>query len=427
MIAASHLKNLALAGVLAGILAGCTGSASSGTESVSGGTTPSTNGTTSSSMPGRSLASGEGVDATGNTIKIGVVGSLTGDQKPWGEDSIRGAEMALKEFNDAGGLDGKKVEMLTGDSGSKADQAKTAAEKLLSDGVIALVGEVSSGNTIQMAKSAFGKIVPVVGIGATNPKLTEEGGNVVRVCYTDDFQGPVMAKFAYEELGLRNVGVITDNKQPYSQGLSASFGEAFTKLGGKIVGESKYESAQSDFTGLVTELKAKNPDGLFLSGYFPEVGPLAQQIRQGGMKDIPLLGGDGWDGTQLLTSGGQAILDSYFCNHYNNKETRPEVTQFLTKWKAANGGKDPGTTMAALGYDAMALTLDALKRAGKPNSKAIVEALNDTENFQGVSGVITLKGANGNPAKRALVVKVRPASEGFQIFQKAIEPGDVSK
>ncbi|RYG41203.1 ethanolamine utilization protein EutJ, partial [bacterium] len=394
---ASSLKNLALAGALLGILAGCNGGANNaptnGGDAAPTGGTPTNSGTTAEAgQPGRKLGDGPGVDATGNTIKIGVVGSLTGDQKPWGEDSIKGAAMAVKEFNDAGGLNGKKVEMIQGDSGSKADQGKTATEKLLSDGVVALVGEVASGITIQMAKAAFPKVVPVIGIGATRTSLSQEGGNVFRVCYTDDFQGPVMAKFAYEDLGLRSVGVVTDNKQPYSQGLSASFAATFTKMGGKIVGESKYETGQTDFTGLVTELKNKKPDGLFLSGYFPEVGPMAQQIRQGGMADAKLLGGDGWDSPQLLVSGGQAIIGSYFCNHYNNKETRPEVGKFLTKWKSENGGKEPGTTMAALGYDAMSLTLDALKRAGKPNSKAIIEALNNTENFQAVSGTITLKG-----------------------------------
>ena len=425
MFGGHKLFTLALGLCALGLLAGCSGGgAANGTSSAS---TESGGGSagSGSGAKGRTLADGSGVDASG-TVKIGVVGSLTGDQKPWGEDSIQGAQMALDEFNKAGGFNSKPVEMLRGDSGSKADQAKTATEKLISDGVVALVGEVASGHTIQMAKAAFAKAIPVVAIGATRTDLTQEGGHVFRVCYTDAFQGPAMATFAFKDLGLKKVGLITDNKQPYSQGLSDAFRETFTKLGGEIVGESKYETGQSDFTGLVTEMKAKNPDGLFLSGYFPEVGPMSQQIRQAGMKDVKLLGGDGWDSPQLLVSGGQAILGSYFCNHYNNKEDRPEVGAFLTKWKASHGGKEPGTTMAALGYDAMALTLDALKRAGKANSKAIITALNDTVDFKGVSGNITLKGHDGNPPKQALVVEVKPQSEGFQVFAKAIKPSDLA-
>lgn len=413
----ASLSALALA-----IVVGCNGEKPAET---SGGTASTSSSTAEGgAKPGRALGAGDGVDPKGDTIKIGVVGSLTGDQKAWGEDSIEGAKLAVTEFNQAGGLDGKKVEMLTGDSGSNAIGAKTATEKLISDGVVALVGEVASGHTIQMAKAAFSRAIPVIGIGATKTDLSEEGGHVFRVCYTDAFQGPAMAKFAYEDLGLRQVALVTDNAQAYSQGLSKDFRTQFEKYGGKIVGEAKYETKQTDFGGIITEVKSLNPDGLFMSGYFPEVGPMAQQIRAAGIKDAKLLGGDGWDSPQLLVSGGQAIIGSYFCNHYNNKEDRPEVTAFLTKWKKLKGG-EPQTTMAALGYDAMALTLDAMKRAKSANSKKVITALDETVDFPAVSGKITLKGGNGSPTKQALVVEVRPQSEGFQVLRKTIQPDDI--
>jgi len=410
-----------LAALALGVVAGCTGgsTASSGEGGKGGDAAPA------AGVGIRPEPTGEGVAITGDTIKIGIVGSQTGDQKPWGDDSIEGAKMAVEEVNAAGGINGKKIELLIGDAASKPEQAKSATEKLLSDGVVGIVGEVASGHTIQIAKAAFPKAVPVVAIGATRTDLTNEGTHVVRACYTDAFQGPVMATFAYEELGLRKVGLVTDNKQPYSQGLSASFAETFKELGGEIVGEVKYETGQTDFTGQITEIKAKSPDGLFLSGYFPEVGPMAQQIRAQGMTDVKLLGGDGWDSPQLLVSGGEAILGSYMCNHYNNKEDRPEVKSFLDKWTKANGGKEPQTTMAALGYDATMLMIDGIKRAAEPNSKAIIAALNETEGFQGVSGTINLKDQGGNPQKRALVVEIRPASEGFQVFRKAYEPNQI--
>jgi branched-chain amino acid transport system substrate-binding protein len=409
-----------LLGLALAIAVGCSGGSDSTSEST---TKPDAEPTASS----RPTPTAEGNKAVGGTIKIGIVGSLTGDQKPWGEDSVEGAKMAVEEFNLAGGVDGKKVELLVGDAGSKAEQAKSAAEKLISDGAIGVIGEVASGHTIQIAKSAFEKGVPVVAIGATKTTLTDEGTHVNRVCYIDDFQGPVMAVFAYNELGLRKIGVMTDNKQPYSQGLSKTFSDKFKALGGEIVAEVFYETGQTQFAGQITELKNKTPDGLFLSGYFTEVGPLAQQIRQAGMSNdaVKLLGGDGWDSPQLLTSGGDAILGAYFCNHYNNKEDRPEVKTFLDAFKKQHGGKEPGTTMAALGYDATKVMLDGLKRASSLDSKSLIAAINDTENFAGVSGKITLKGFNGNPPKRALVVEVRPMSEGFQIFRKAYEADDV--
>lgn len=364
-----------------------------------------------------------------DAIKIGLVASVSGDQKPWGDDQKEGAELAVKEFNDAGGVDGKKVALVLGDSGSKADQAKTAAEKVLSDKVIGIVGEVSSGNTIQIAKSAKDKNVPVVAVGATRTDLTEVG-NVWRVCYTDDFQGPVMAAFAYEKLKLRKIAVMTDMNLPYSQGLSKSFVEKFKALGGAIVKEASYESGGKqtpDYASLLTEIKAAAPDGMFLSGYFPEVGPIAKQAKSAGLDNVKFLGGDGWDSDQLLVSGGDAIVGGFFCNHYNSFDTRPQVKTFLDKWKKAHDGKDPSTTMAALGYDATALILDALKRAKTKDAAGLSAALEETENFAGVSGDIKLKGMKGNPPKRAIVVEVtqKDANGNWQKFAYDYTPDKI--
>lgn len=405
------------------MLAGC-GNKDAGTGET-GSTDVSSSGGSAAKRP---EVTGEGVTATGDTIKIGLVASMSGDNKPWGEDSYDGAKIAVDEFNKAGGLNGKKVELLMQDSASKQDQAKTAAEKLLAEGVIAVVGEVSSGNTIQIAKAAFPKAVPVVAIGATRTDLTDIGNNVFRVCYTDDLQGPVMAKFAYEKLGLRKMAVMTDNNLPYSQGLSASFKQKFTQLGGEIVAEATYQSGGGQapqYSGQLTEIKAKNPDGMFLSGYFTEVGPIAQQARAAGIT-VPLLGGDGWDSPTILTSGGDAIIGGYFANHYNNADNRPQVQEFLDKWKATHQGKLPNTTMGALGYDAMALTLAALKAAGEPNSRKLITALDNMENFPAVSGDITLKGYNGNPPKRVIVVEiVKGGPADFQKFAIAYTPDQV--
>lgn len=359
---------------------------------------------------------------SGDTIKIGLVASRNGDLRPWGEDSVNGATLAVEEINKAGGINGKQIELLVEDSASKPEEGKAAAEKLASQGVVALVGEVASGITAQMKIVALEKGLPLVAVGATRTDLAENrNGLFFRVCYTDDFQGPVMAKFAYEELNLRRIALMTDQKAPYSTGLSDSFRKKFEALGGKIVTEQFYQSGENQFTGQITNAKAANPDGIFMSGYFPEVGPMARQIRQQGLSNVRLLGGDGWDSTELVSGGGDAIIGGFFCNHYNNTEDRPEVKEFLKKWEAKWGGT-PGTTMGALGYDSIMLVADGLRRASAPESKALAEALESTEGFKGVSGAITLKGMNGNPPKRALVVEV--TREG-QVFRKAYEPGDL--
>lgn len=359
-----------------------------------------------------------GNTATGDTIKIGLVASLSGDLRPWGADCENGAKLAVEEFNAAGGVNGKKVDLMVQDSQSAPEKGKTAAEKLISDGALGLVGEVASGITAQIGQSAYEKGVPVVAVGATRTDITDIGANIFRVCYTDDFQGPVMAKFAYEELGLRNIAIMTDIKQPYSVGLSASFKSYFEKLGGKVVDEQKYESQQTQFSSQLTAIKDKTPDGLFLSGYFNEVGPIIRQANEMGIKG-PYLGGDGWDSREIITNAGEAIKNGYFCNHYNNDEDRPAVKDFLAAWQAKYKSL-PATTMGALGYDAMKVTLEGLKNAKELNSKSLIEAIENTENLHGVSGDITLKGRNGNPPKRALVVGLDPVAMK-QVFKKAYE------
>jgi branched-chain amino acid transport system substrate-binding protein len=403
--------------VMCGLLVGCNGGSNT-TDTT--GTTGVTAGDTGTATTARKLPTAAGNTATGTTIPIGLVASQNGDLKPWGEDSVKGARLAVEEFNNSGGVNGKKIDLRIGDSGSRPEQGKSAAEKLMSDGAIAVVGEVASGITAQIAQAAYEKGVPVVAVGATRTDLTDIGGHVFRVCYTDDFQGPVMAKFAYDGLGLRKVALLTDQRQPYSTGLSNSFRDYFKKLGGAIVDEQFYNSQDTDFKGQLTNVKAKNPDGLFMSGYFTETGPIARQAADLGLK-VPMLGGDGWDSNEILTTGGQAILGSYFCNHYNNKEDRPEVKQFLSKWRAKYKS-EPATTMGALAYDATMLTLDALKRAESPSSKALINAIDTTEGFKGVSGEITLNGMAGNPRKRAIVVELTPQG---QKFAKAYEYADV--
>ncbi|MCC7433849.1 MAG: ABC transporter substrate-binding protein [Methanoregulaceae archaeon] len=401
--------------VLGGLLAGCGSGGGSST-----GDTGGTSGTSSTS--GGSLQPGDQTPDP-NKIKIGLVASINGDLKPWGMDSQNGALLAVDEINKAGGIGGKEVQLLIEDSNSTPEQGKTAAERLISKGCVAVVGEVASGITAQIALAAQEKKIPVVAVGATKTELPGIGEHVFRVCYTDDLQGPVMATFAYEELGLRNVAIVTDNKQPYSTYLSKTFRDSFEKQGGKIVDEQFYESKQTQFGPLLTNLKAKNPDGLFLSGYFTEVGPIVRQAAEAGL-NAKFLGGDGWDSAEILTSGGDAILGGFFCNHYNNQEDRPEVKTFLEKWQAAFGGV-PGTTMGALGYDAVGVALDALKRASDVNSaESVLAAISETEGFAGVSGVITLKGSGGNPDKRALVVKL--AKEG-QVYEKAYEVSEVKR
>jgi branched-chain amino acid transport system substrate-binding protein len=316
----------------AGFLAGCTNETApapgTGTSTEAKGAEP---GGTAPAAAKRPETKGAGVKVDGDTIRIGLVASLNGDQKAWGEDSQTGARLVEDEINAAGGIKGKKVKILVQDTQSTPEGGKSAAAKLVADGVVAIIGEVASGITAQVVEVAHEKGIPVVSIGSTRTDLSDKSNCFFRVCYVDDFQGPVMAKFAYDGLKLKKVALMTDQKLPYSTGLSESFSKTFKKLGGEIVDEQKYESGQAQFSGLVEQIKGKNPDGIFCSGYFTEVGPIAKAIRGAGMTSVKLLGGDGWDSPTLVTSGGDAILGGYFCNHYSNFDTRPEVQDFLKR------------------------------------------------------------------------------------------------
>ncbi len=409
---------LAASMLVLGLAAGCkndntANGGGSGNSGANGGSAPTS---------GRKDPASPGAKITGDEIKIGLVASQNGDQKPWGDDCIKGAQMAVDEINTAGGVGGKKIRLLIGDSNSSPETGKSAAAKLVSDGAVGLIGEVSSGTTQQLANVAFDAGLPIIAVGATRTDLAAIGSNFFRVCYTDDFQGPVMAKFAFDYLKLKNVAIMTDAKLPYSVGLSDSFRKAFESYGGKVVDEQKYQSKETQFSSYISNLKSKNPEGVFLSGYFTEVGPIASQMRAAGLK-VPLFGGDGWDSSELISSGGEGIVGGYFCNHYNSKENRPEVKKFLDDWKAKYGG-EPGTTMGALGYDAAKLMMDALGKRKGDTSKDVSSAIEETVDFPGVTGRITLKGQGGNPSKPALVVKVEKS--GF-VFEKSYAPEDLKK
>ncbi len=355
---------------------------------------------------------GTAAAAIDGKIPVGLVASQNGELKPWGEDCVKGAQLAVEEYNKSATDPNLTVKLVVSDSGSKPEQGKSAAQNLVSsEKVVVLLGEVSSGITAQMGSVAIENNIPLIAVGATRTDLTKDKPLISRVCYTDAFQGPVMAKFAFEELNLRKIGLVTDKKQPYSTGLSDSFRAYFLKLGGEIVDEQFYQSGDTQFSGQITQLKAKNPDGLFMSGYFTETGPIARQAAEAGLK-VKMMGGDGWDSSEILTNGGEAILGSFFCNHYNNEENRPEVKEFLDKWKTKFGGA-PATTMGALGYDAARLACDAIKRAGSGDSKKIQEMIQATVDFKGVSGSITLKDRKGDPPKRALVVRLEKTGQKF--------------
>src|SRR6202047_450583 len=362
-----------------------------------------------------SLGAGSAVLAQ-DTIKIGEFGSLTGGNASFGISQNNGVQMAFEEVNSSGGVLGKKIDLTVEDNQTKQGQPTTTVKKLIpEDHVVALIGEVASSKTLEAAPIAQASKIPLIATAATNPAVTQTGDYVFRVCFTDDFQAVVIARFVLETLQKKKVAFMTDVKQDYSVGLTKIAKEYLEKNGGEIVKEQSYSSDDKDFRAQLTAIKAAAPDVIIITGYYPEAALIAKQARQFGIK-ATLVGGDGWDGSSLITVGGKAIEGSYFSNHFSVEDTSPLVQTFVQKYKQKyNATPD---AFAALGYDAMKLLADAITRAGSTDSDKLREGIQNNQNFPGVSGKITI-GKDRNAQKSAVIITIK---DGAYKYAETIEP-----
>jgi branched-chain amino acid transport system substrate-binding protein len=342
--------------------------------------------------------------AGGDTIKVGEFASMTGSEATFGQSSHKGTALAIDDLNAAGGVLGKKLELLMEDDQSQAGQPATVVRKLISrDGVVAILGEVASSRSLEAAPICQENKIPMVSPASTNPKVTEVGDYIFRVCFIDPFQGTVMANFALHTLHLKNVAVLTDVKSDYSLGLAKFFKEGFVAGGGKIVAEQKYSSGDKDFSAELTAIKAENPDGIFVPGYYTEVGLIALQEKQLGVS-VPLFGGDGWESSSLVPIGGAALEGDYFSTHYSPEDTSPAVQDFVKKFKVKYN--ETPDAMAALGYDSAMILAAAMKSAGTTDGAKVRDALAAVKDFSGVTGKITMD-ANRNASKPAVILTIK--------------------
>src|SRR5947208_2763201 len=218
---------------------------------------------------------------TGDAIRVGEFASRTGKEATFGTMSHNGTELAIEEVNAAGGVLGKKVALLTEDDQSKAGEAATVVKKLVaSDNVIAVLGEVASSRSMEAAPICQQNKVPMISPSSTNVKLTELGDYIFRVCFTDEFQGKLLASFAKRTLKANNIAILTDTKSDYSVGLTRDFKSPFIASGCAIVAEQTYNGGDKDFKGQLTAVKAANPDAILVTGYYTDVGLMAKQARQ---------------------------------------------------------------------------------------------------------------------------------------------------
>lgn len=349
--------------------------------------------------------------AASDEIVIGHFASLTGGVAAFGTSTEKGVRLALDEINAAGGVLGKKVKVLTEDTASKPEDTQAAATKLVTqDKVLAVIGEVASSLSLVAADVAMRNKTPMVSPSSTNPTVTQKGEWVFRICFIDPFQGEVMAKFASGKLKAKTAAILRDVKQDYSVGLANFFIKSFEASGGKILIDTSYQSGDVDFKAQLTEIKAKKPDVVFVPGYYNEVALIAKQARNLGLNQ-PLLGGDGWESEDLFKIAGKSVDGSYYSTHFAPDTTDTSAQSFLAAFKQKYGHAPDA--MAALGYDALYLMADAIKRAGKTDDKeALRLALAGTSGYKGVTGKISINNER-NAVKSAVVLKTEGGKAKF--------------
>jgi branched-chain amino acid transport system substrate-binding protein len=302
--------------------------------------------------------------------------------------------------------------------------------------VIAVLGEVATSRSLAGGPICQAAGVPMISPSSTNPKVTQVGDCIFRMCFLDDFQGHSVAQFAYQTLGLKKIAILKDLKSDYSAGLTEYFGTAFKQMGGTIIAEQSYQAGDQDFSAQLTAIKAKHPDAIYIPGYYTEAGLIARKARELGIT-VPLLGSDGWESSKLLEIGGESLNGSYYSNHWALDMPNPKLQAFLKTAREHNGGEDPDA-IAGLAYDAANVLFGCLKKiatddpgmfkafgsskAGTPERKAAEAKLREliaaTKDYDGVTGTITLD-ENRNASKPLVVLEIKG---GKKVFNTSIKP-----
>ena len=362
-------------------------------------------------------------DSASKDIKIGMVYELTGNTASYGTSAANGAKLAFKAINADGGVLGKQIQLAIADNKGEPSESANAMTKVITqDKVVAITGVTVSSCGIAASAVAEDNKIPFVAAAAVNPKVTvdDRTGKVknytFRACFIDSFQGIVGVNFAVNSLKAKNVAIMTDNASDYSKGLVNIFREAFVKKGGKIVAQEAYLQKDQDYKSILTKIKAQTPDLIYIPGYYEDVGKVIKQAREMGIT-IPILGADAWDSPVLVElAGPQALNNTFFTNFYSVEDKNPTSNSFVEAYKKEYGNIPD--SMAAMGYDAANLLVDAIKRAGSTESAKIREALAATKNFKSVSGDMSLNETH-DAVRGVVIIELK---NGKQVYRETIKP-----
>jgi branched-chain amino acid transport system substrate-binding protein len=353
-----------------------------------------------------------------DVIKVGEFASLNGSEAAFGRSSHNGTLLAVDDVNAAGGVLGKKLDLITEDDQSKDGESATAVKKLISrDQVVAILGEVASIRSLEAAPICQQNKIPMISPSSTTPKVTQTGDYIFRVCFIDPFQGTVMANFATKTLNAKKVAVLTDVGSTYSVGLADFFKKGFIANGGEIVAEQKFTKDDKDFKAQLTAVKAENPDAIFIPGYYGQVTLIALQARELGIT-VPLFGGDGWEAPELLEGPGaaQALEGCFYSTHFSPEQDSPKIKQFVAEYQKRFGAMPDA--MAALGYDSVLMLVDAITRANSTAEPNLRDALAATKDLDGVTGITTMD-ENRDARKPAVIIEIK---DGKFVYKETVAP-----
>lgn len=352
----------------------------------------------------------------GGEILIGGLAPLTGGVAVYGITTTNGIQMAFEEINKAGGIGGKQVKYIVEDDKGDQTEAVNAYGKLMDQGIVTLIGGITSGPTLAVAEVAVDDNIPMISATATQFNINEGRPNVFRTCFTDPAQGKMLAQFTNETLKAKTVAVLVNNSNDYSDGVAKAYVEAVKELGLEVVAEEGYGDADKDFRPQLTSIAGKNPDVLLIPDYYEKIALIATQAREVGVKS-QFLGPDGWDGViqQLDQANLGTVEGALFSNNYAVDSTDPKVKTFVDNYTAKYN--EPPTAFSALGYDTAYIVKQAIENAGSTDKQAVIDAMKKVS-LDGVTGKLTFDELN-NPIKSVTMMTIK---DGKYVFNSIVDP-----
>jgi len=335
-------------------------------------------------------------------LKIGAVMPLTGSTATYGQETLQGLQLSIRELNKKGKF---QIELVHEDNQGNPTTTRNAVQKLIEvEKVSAIIGAITSTNTFAAKPIATQAQVPLLTPASTHIEITKGSEWVSRICYSDDFQARALARFVRDELNLSKVAIIVDAKSDYSSGLARNFYASFSELGGSIVSQVSFIAGEEDFAAQITQIRAQKPEAVFVPAYYSDVALILRQAKEKGLRAL-FFGPDGWDSPKLFEIGGDAVAGNFFSTHFSPDDPRPIVQEFVKAYRASYGGQTPGA-LAALGYDAGLAIYDAGLRAKDFSPAAMKDAINTIRNLEGVTGSITLD-ENRNALKEIVILETK--------------------